>query len=509
MYEKQEIIIKHYREGDGQRCIAKKLKVSRKTVRKYIEQYERVLKQSEDPSQGQVEYLTTAPAYTAGERDKVRLTEGIQKEINDLVEENHLKKSRGLGKQQLKKCDILEILQEKGYRIGYTSVCNYIREKEGKMSVGEAFIRQEYPPGSSCEFDWGEIRLTLGGRPSRVYLAVFTSANSNYRYAKLYQRQDTLSFMESHVCFFSHVQGVYHCMVYDNMRVAVARFVGPHEKEPTRALTDMKGHYLFSHRFCNAYRGNEKGHVERSVEYIRRKSFARRYHFDSIQEAEAHLQNSLHNLNGTIQQLTGKTARELFDQEKQALWSLPDPLVCQETTQLRADKYATVSYRGNRYSVPEELVGCFVDIRISSGQIAIYNQDQKLGSHPRSYGKHEWVINIEHYLHTFKRKPGALAGSAALSGSNYLKEMYQQFFISCPRDFIDLLHYCWEHRISGERLEESVGRLQKVFPRTITTEKITALLGNKSLAPVKVVPKEDETTSKSKQQLSQVASLFN
>jgi transposase len=44
------------------------------------------------------------------------------------------------------------------------------------------------------------------------------------------------------------------------MRVAVSKFVGKYEKEPTRALLDLSFHYGFNHRFCNARRGNEKGH---------------------------------------------------------------------------------------------------------------------------------------------------------------------------------------------------------------------------------------------------------
>ncbi len=88
--------------------------------------------------------------------------------------------------------------------------------------------------------------------------------------------------MESHVKFFSYTGGVYHEMVYDNMRVAVSKFVGKHEKEPTRALLDLRGHYRFNHRFCNVYRDNEKGHVERSVEYVRRKAFGLKMKFDSL-----------------------------------------------------------------------------------------------------------------------------------------------------------------------------------------------------------------------------------
>ena len=73
------------------------------------------------------------------------------------------------------------------------------------------------------------------------------------------------------------------------MRVAVAKFIGKHEKEPTQALLQLKGHYQFSHRFCNAYSGNEKGHVERSVEYIRRKAFGFKSDFSNMDEAEKYL----------------------------------------------------------------------------------------------------------------------------------------------------------------------------------------------------------------------------
>ncbi|WP_427339587.1 hypothetical protein [Caloranaerobacter sp. DY30410] len=49
----------------------------------------------------------------------------------------------------------------------------------------------------------------------------------------------------------------------------------------------------FRHRFCNARSGNEKGYVERGVEYIRRKVFSREEAFGSIEEANKYLQERL------------------------------------------------------------------------------------------------------------------------------------------------------------------------------------------------------------------------
>src|SRR5690606_32761448 len=97
-----------------------------------------------------------------------------------------------------------------------------------------------------------------------------TTARGNYRFAYLYQNQKMESFLDSHVRFFNHVGGVHKEIVYDNMKVAVAKFVSKTEKEPTEDLLKLSMYYGFKYRFCNARRGNEKDYVERSVEYVRR-----------------------------------------------------------------------------------------------------------------------------------------------------------------------------------------------------------------------------------------------
>jgi len=510
MYTKQEIIIRSYREGKSQRRISHELQISRKTIRKYIEDYKNLQKGSVKPETVLSRYLSSPPLYKVGERSKVRLTEEVQTVIDTLLEENGKKMQQGLQKQILKKIDILQLLHEQGLEIGYTTVCNYISAKQGKSAVGkETFIRQQYQPGSACEFDWGEIKLNIGGKVCRFQLAVFTSSYSNYRYAVIYQRQDTLAFMESHVSFFEHIGGVYHQMVYDNMRVAVAKFIGKHEKEPTRALLQLKGHYQFGHRFCNAYSGNEKGHVERSVEYIRRKAFGFKSDFANTKEAEKHLESIITRINQAKQQLTGRTAMEMFADEKKLLWQYTGPLACSDSIQLRVDKYATISYCTNRYSVSDKLVGCFVDVKVSSNTIEAYNQNKLVASHQRDYGKHQWIISIEHYLDTLRQKPGALDGSAALTCSPYLKKLYLQFYTDAPRDFIDLLHYCCQYKISAENLEATVSRLVGLCTQGITTEKLTALLGNKPREEAIPVALNNQTAYMAQEQLRQVTALMN
>ena len=508
MYTKQEIIIKHYREGKSQRQISRDLGISRKTVKKYVDAYEKYRQKKGEEEGEMVGYLSQPQEYDSRNRTRRRLTQEVQEEIDRLLAENARKLHSGLRKQMLKKADIHELLQEKGYKIGYTTVCNYIREKEQKGGEKEVYVRQEYQPGESCEFDWGETKLTIDGRLKRVYLSVFTSAWSNYRFGELYEREDTLSFMEGHVLFFAHVGGSYREMLYDNTRVAVARFTGRKEKEPTRALLQLRGHYQFTHRFCNARRGNEKGHVERSVEYVRRKVFGRRSEFATLEEARKYLHKQLERLNNLPQQLTGKSARELLEEEKKHLWPAPIPLAVSESVELRVDSYSTISYGTNRYSVPEELTGEFVKAKIYSNKLEIYYRNQRVAIHERSYERHRWIIKVEHYLKTFRRKPGSIGRSVALLSSDYLRSLYDEFFRGSPRDFIELLHYCHRHKVAEETLERTVKRLLDHTPGKITTEKIMALLGNKPAVKQDYGSKDSETVERSKEQLQKITKML-
>jgi len=506
MYTKQEIILKSHREGKSQRAISRELGISRITVQKYIEQYDDRLQKGESPEQAVSSFLATVPRYASRKSVKLKLTNEVKSAIDALLTLNEERLSQGLRKQLLKKSDILVELQEQGFTIGYTTVCNYIRDKQGKAKPKEAFIRQVYEPASLCEFDWGEVKLHINGVLTRFQMAVFTSAYSNYRFAILYQRQDTLAFMESHADFFSYIKGAFKCMAYDNMRVAVAKFIGLHEKEPTEALLQLRGHYQFTHRFCNIYRGNEKGHVERSVEYVRRKSFGLKNDFTTIEEALAWLDKKVAILNNTRQQLTGKTANELFEHERKHLIPTSTKICCSEQVSLRVDKYATVSYKTCRYSVPDHLVGEFVTAKIMSNQVDFYHENLKVATHPRNFGKLQWVVKIDHYLATFKRKPGALAGSLALASSAYLKQLYERHFTGANREFIELLSYCQKHGISQEKLQRAVTRLKASHVKEITVEQLLALLGNKQVHFEPLPP--SQITQLAKSQLHQLSALI-
>lgn len=512
MVEKNRILISYYREGKSKSSISRDLQISRKTVRKYILDYERQFGSHNTESQlGQG--LISKPKYDVKNRKKRKLSSEISKEIDRYLTSNAEKRRSGLHKQEMKKRDIYECLLQSGYEIGYTTVCNYIRQKEQENR--ESFIKQVYAPGDTCEFDWGEVKLYLGGKLQKLNLAVFTSAYSNMRWAKLYYRQDTLSFGQSHIDYFESVKGVHKEIVYDNMRVAVKKFVGRTEREVTDSFLELSNYYKFGYRFCNIRKGNEKGHVERSVEYIRRKSFSGKVHFRDLAEANLHLQEVLEHLNTKPQQLeNGKSANDMFKEEQPYLYAAPVAYKCFEEVHLKADKYATVIISGNRYSVPDYLVYKLIRAKVFAEKIDLYYNEEFLCSHPRSYNAHSWTLDIAHYLPTLFKKPGALKGSLALQQSDEkIRAVYTEYFTESSRDFIELLQYCKEKEINIDQVETALTQLKSVCPMDINNkDKILAIIekSNERISKDKqeALQGENEILRQSKETLKELAAIF-
>lgn len=192
-----QTIVHLYRSGDySRRGIARKLGISRTTVDKVLAQYEATQETSDNEALENL--LTLQPAYNSQGRKPRKLSEAIATEIDKYLELNRQRRLKGMRKQQLKKIDIWQDLQRNGVQISYQTVCRYITRKEHAATEpdSKAYIRQSYAPGRECEFDWGEVKVVIGGSLRKLYMAVFTCCHSNLRRAYLFSRQDTLAFME-------------------------------------------------------------------------------------------------------------------------------------------------------------------------------------------------------------------------------------------------------------------------------------------------------------------------
>jgi transposase/transposase-like protein len=480
MIEKQEIIIGYFRQGKSKRQLARELGLSKNTVKRYIAQHEDELN-SKSVETGEASFskgIVKAPKYNSGVRKKRALTKEVCQKIDEYIDQNKLKQSQGKAKQKMLGVDIHEALLRAGHRIGYTTVLRYINAKKQKEK--EVFIRQHYEPGQAVEFDWAEVRLEINGVIKRLMLAVFTACYSNHRWARLYYRQDMSSFLDSHAHYFSDTGAVAQELIYDNMRVAVRKFaIRNAEKEPTEDLLKLSTYYQFDYRFCNARRGNEKGHVERSVEYVRRKAFCEQDRFETLESANQHLEQVCKRLNQLPVKGKQQSIAEDFAEELRYMKEAPPRYDTAELRTLRVDKYSCIKVDTNYYSVCEGHVGSFVTAKIYPDQIEVYDtKNQNIALHERRHTRFEYFLCLDHYLKTLRKKPGALAGSLSLyQAEQIFKTSFHHHFKNQPKDFIDLLLYMQQHGLSAKALQKAVDQCIQHCPHhPVSLDKLKILM---------------------------------
>jgi len=472
-----EILLYKFRDNWSSYQISEETNYSRTTIRRYLKKFSqfkddysqnhsKLLSLSELIEEFVFQYLYSTPVI----RRRVMTDEVIQI-IDNCIKDNEVKRLTGLKKQRMLKEDIYQFLLDKGFNLSYSSVCKYITNNYGK-NITECFIKQQYELGYTSEFDWGEVKLYINNRLRTFRMGAFAMAGSNTRWGQLFQHENTLSFQEAHVNFFKYMKGVSYEVLYDNMKVAVKRLAG--DKKPTTSLLNLMNHYHFKHRFCNIRRGNEKGAVERSVEYLRRKAFCIKDHFNSIEEANTYLYQCFDKLNKI------ETNISLFQKERESLLSYSSDYQCSFLEKAKIDKLSTFCYDYTHYSVPDYLIGRVVDIKIYSDKIKIYYNKKEICRHDRCYS-HSWIMNLNHYLLTLYQKPGALKNSVSFhQAPNDLRDIYNKYFINNSKDFIELLLYIENIGLNYKSIYDAINTLKTKNICKINAYLIRSILDNKS-----------------------------
>lgn len=188
-------------EGQSIRGVAREMGLSRNTVRKYLQIPEPV---RHEP------------------RPRARpVLERVARRIEELLAEWS---PRTTPKQRITGTRIHRELVEEGYRVGITTVREYLREQ--CRQAAEVYIPLIHRPGDEAQVDFFQVTVAEGGCSLKVWKFVMRLMYSGRDFVWLYQRCDQLSFLDGHVRAFAHFGGVPRRMVYDNLTAAVKRRMG-------------------------------------------------------------------------------------------------------------------------------------------------------------------------------------------------------------------------------------------------------------------------------------------
>ena len=241
-------IRKLHREGISERAIARKLRIHRKTVHKYMD-----------------------GSIMPGERlnPPERTATVLKQEVRDFVaqcieqdEQERTKKQHHTAKRIYDR-----LVAEKGFTGGESTIRDYVRKYRNRTK--EAFVQLAFPFGDAMQVDWGEATSYIAGE--RVVLNIFCArlCASEAPFVAAYRRQNFESFQDALIRAFAYFGGVPRHVIFDNARIAVKEGFGVHAKATDKYIA-LAAHYCFEPVFCNVASGNEKGLVEGLVGFFRR-----------------------------------------------------------------------------------------------------------------------------------------------------------------------------------------------------------------------------------------------
>ena len=290
-------------------------------------------------------------------------------------------------------------IQAEGYIGKPTMLRAYITPKRA-LRQGRATVRFETEPGRQLQSDWGEMVTTIAGEQVKVDFQVNQLGYSRRFHFWCTDSHDAEHTYEGLIRSLEYFGGVPQEVLVDNQKAAVLEHKGPGQVKFNERFVDLAGHYGFVAKACRPYRARTKGKDERMVGYIKQHFFVRYRSFESWahlnQLAEQWLaQEADQRRHGTVHEVVA----ERFKREAPALEPLPASRYdtsYRETRQVSWDSYIDV--RGNRYSVPGELVGQIVIVRIGLDDLLrVYHHDVLVASHTLQVAQQGWVTVPEHH----------------------------------------------------------------------------------------------------------------
>lgn len=368
-------------EGGAIRAVARELKVSRNTVRKYLSQSE--------------------PVFQVPVHRRSPVLERVAPRIEEILTEW---KGRSSAKQRVTASRLHRQLREEGFDVGVTTVREYLAEK--RRQSREVYIPLTYRPAEVAQVDFFEVTVDVGGERRIVWKFLMRLMYSGAQFAWLYERANQIAFLDGHVRALAHFAGVPERIVYDNLSSAVKKRLGI-ERVLTERFEALASHYLFEPCFARPGEGHDKGGVESAGKSIRLQHLTPIPRGEILEEISNALVAQLETARAYTKDRAGRSVAERFAEEQRALRTLPErSFEARLTVPVLVSSMATVTIEGAEYSVPSAWVHLSVMAHVGASDIELVGRAERFTVRKLPRGGR--AIKYLHYLPELARKPNAV-----------------------------------------------------------------------------------------------------
>jgi transposase len=366
-------------------------------------------------------------------------------------------------KQRHQATQIYRRLVQEGYQGGYDQVRRYVGRRRRRHQ--ETFIPLDHDPGQRLEADFGHIWVDFPEGRRQVPVLLLTWAFSYCPFAIALPTERTEAILHGMVEGFEFFGCVPKEVWWDNPTTVAVKILAGRQRQLNRRYAALASHYTFDPLFCMPARGNEKPHVENRVKCLQRRWATPVPKVRDLAELNAYLRRCC--LEDRQRIATGQTESIglRFERDYSAALPLPrhrfDSSVDQPGT---VDKYQTVAFDRNRYSVPRPHAFTTVTVKGYVDRVEVVAEGRVVARHDRCYEEGCQILDPVHYLATLGRKPACLDHAGV-----YRRWKLPPSFLALRkaleakegaragvRAFIRVLQLLGEHTI--ERVQEAIER---------------------------------------------------
>jgi transposase len=426
----------HLREGISIREIARRTKLSRNTIRKYLRDRTIEPKYPKRSSPSKLDsYAAKLAAWLKTEATKSR------------------KQRRNLKRLHAE-------LMALGFSGSYDRVAAFARAwrqgQEQARSVGRGtFVPLTFGVGEAFQFDWSEDWAQLGGERVKLQVAQFKLCHSRAFVVRAYPLQTHEMLFDAHNHGFAVLGGVPRRGIYDNMKTAVDRVRSGKARDVNVRFAAMVSHFLFEAEFCNPAAGWEKGQIEKNVQDARQRLWQPLPSFETLHSLNEWLERRCVALWEEIAhpEQPGRTIAEVWREEQPYLMPLPRPFDGFVEHTKRVSPTCLVHVERNRYSVPASFANRPVSVRLYAERVVVAAEAQIIAEHRRvidrgHHGPGCTIYNWRHYLSVVQRKPGALRNGAPFASLPEAFKRLQAVLLRRPggdREMVEILALVLHH----------------------------------------------------------------
>lgn len=368
---------------------------------------------------------------------------------------------------------------EHSYNGGYDQVRRYIGRH--RRSHKETFIPLAHDPGQRLEADFGHIYVDFPDGRRLVPVLINAWAYSHYGFALALPSERTEAILAGMVAGFTFFGCVPREVWWDNPKTVVREIFKGRERRPNEYYQALASHYTFEACFCMPARGNEKPHAETRVRVLQQQWATPVPRVTDLDALNVHLrQRALAELGRTVSGYE-ESIGQRFSRDRARALPLPahafDPCLQQAAV---VDKYQTVQFDKNRYSVPRICAYRTVTVKGYVDRVEVVDGTAVVARHSRSYAREAQILDPLHYLVTLGRKPAALDHAPVMrdwrlpASFTKLRQMLEQRHgaTAGARQYIRVLQMLAEHPLA--RVQQAVEACKA--PEVAQAERIAAMV---------------------------------